>query len=55
MENTVSITRDDYASRKEYYAAFQELNRSYDFKVRVCGGWRFFRFASDYLTWKNQK
>ena len=55
MENTVYLNRSNYLSRKEYLERYHELNKSYDFKARVEGGWMFFRYITDYLQFKNTK
>ncbi len=52
---SVSIFRDDYEKRNEYIKDYRQLCTQYDFKVRVDGGWMFFEFVTDLLTWKNQK
>ena len=55
MENTVYLNRSNYLSKKEYLERYHELNKSYDFKVQVEGGWMFFRYITDYLQYKNTK
>ena len=54
MENSVSIFRDEFKSRQEYLKQYRELCHLYDFKVRVVGGWMFFRYISDYLRFRRQ-
>lgn len=55
MENTVYLNRSNYLSKKEYLERYHELNKSYDFKVRVEGGWRFYRYLQDYQLAKRTK
>jgi len=51
---TMSIFREDYTAY-EFRQLFQACNKHYGFKARVEGGWKFFEFENDFLTWKNQK
>ena len=51
---TMSISREDYTTY-EFRQLYQACNKHYGFKVRVEGGWKFFEFENDFLTWKNQK
>jgi hypothetical protein len=53
-ENTISIFRDDYKTKSDYYKAYQECNQHYEYKAHVVNGWKFFQFENDYQTWKNQ-
>lgn len=55
MTDTMGIYRDDYNSRTVYLNAYRAACKEYEFKVRVEGGWKFFRYANDFQTWKNQK
>ena len=55
VESGVSIYREDYYTRQEYLRDYHDLRKSHDYRVRVEGGWRFFKFEQDYKTWKNQK
>jgi len=53
--NQMSVLRSDYRTEKEYKQAYKDACQHYDFKVRVDGGWKFFAYADDLRTWKNQK
>ena len=49
------LFRDSFRTRAEYLAAYQDCCKHYGFKARVNGGWKFFEFYTDFLTWKAQK
>lgn len=55
MENSITICRTNYEKRSDYLKRYRELCKQYDFKVRLYGGWIFFRYFNDYRTYKNQK
>jgi hypothetical protein len=52
--NTCTIFRSEYKTRKAYLIAYRECVANYGFKVRVTGGWKFFSFVTDYATYKKQ-
>lgn len=54
-DSQMTLYRDSFATQAAYLREFRECNRHYGFKARVEGGWRFFEFEDDYLTWKRQK
>jgi len=49
------LNRDDYKTAVEYRSAYRACCRHYGYKAKVEGGWKFFEFISDWLTWQNQK
>lgn len=55
MENEVYLNKSNYQNRKEYLERYHELSKSYEFKVRVDGGWLFFRYAPDYQMFKRTR
>lgn len=55
QDNKTTIYRGDYPTRYQYLKEYRSLCKAYDFKIRVEGGWIFFRYLNDYLTAKNQK
>jgi hypothetical protein len=52
--STMSIAREDYTTYG-FRQLFQACNKHYGYKARVDGGWKFFEFENDFVTWKNQK
>lgn len=54
-DSQMTLYRDDFATEAEYYREFRAAKQHYGFKARVEGGWQFFEFEDDYLTWKRQK
>lgn len=58
LPNICGIYRDykcDFKSRAEYLKTYKFMCNHYAFKVRVDSGWMFFKYATDYDTWKRQK
>jgi hypothetical protein len=51
----MNISRSNYRTEKEYRAALKDAARDYPYKVKVVGGYRFFRSAQDLRTWRNQR
>jgi hypothetical protein len=52
---TMYLYRDDYPTRKEYIAVYQDCCKHYGYKARIFGGWIFFETADLYQTWRRQK
>lgn len=55
LPQSITLFRADCRSRSAYRKAYREYCQHYGFKVRVCGGWLFFEYATDYQVWKSQK
>lgn len=53
-DSSMSLFRDDFTT-SGYKQAYRDCCQHYGYKARVCGGWIFWEFVTDYLTWKNQK
>lgn len=47
--SSITLHRDDYTSRAEYLREYRYLCGVYGFRRRVCGGWIFYDYASDYF------
>ena len=54
MTNEYSLYKNDW-SANEYRNLYKAACQHYGYKARVVGGWKFWEYENDYLTWKNQK
>ena len=51
----LTLFRSYYASRRKYLKVYRDLCAHYGYKTRVIGGWRFFEYENDLITWRYQR